>query len=127
MHELSIATAIVESTLHEARQRHLARVQTIAVRVGALSGVDPEALRFSFEAITADTPLAATKLEIEHVAVQGNCKACGHTFEVEDFFFVCPRCQSGQLEIMHGEELEIAYLEVDENAHETTEMEKHGM
>lgn len=114
MHELSIATSIVDTVLQEIERKNLPPVQTIAVRIGALSSVDPEALRFSFEAITAETPLAKTKLEIEHVPVRGKCHTCGLDFTVEDFIFACPSCQSGQIEVMTGEELEIAYLEVED-------------
>lgn len=113
MHELSIATSIVDTVLQEIQRRNLPRVQTIVVRVGALSGVVPEALQFGFEAITSDTPLAKTTLEIEQVPVQGKCRNCGLGFTVEDFLFACPSCQSGQIEVTAGEELEIAHLEVD--------------
>ncbi len=114
MHELSIAASIVDAVTQEIQRKNLSPVQTIAVRVGALSCVDPEALRFSFEVIAADTPLADTKLEIEFVPVQGKCRACGHDFAVENFVFACPLCGSGQIDMTRGDELDIAYLEVVE-------------
>ena len=112
MHELSIASAIVETVSDEIRKRNLAAVQTITVRIGALSGVVPDALQFGYEAIVSGTPLANTKLEIELVPVQGRCKACGHEFAIEEFLFACPLCQAGDIEVTQGEELEIAHLEV---------------
>jgi hydrogenase nickel incorporation protein HypA/HybF len=114
MHELSIATSIVETVLQEITRQHLPPVQTIAVRIGALSSIDPEALRFGFDSIISGTPLAKTKLEIEYVPVQGKCRACGREFVVEDFVFACPHCQSGQIEVTRGEELDIAYLEIED-------------
>ena len=87
-------------------------MQTIAVRIGALSSVDPEALRFGFDSIIADTPLANTRLEIEFVPVQGKCRACTNEFAVQDFVFACPLCDSGQIDMTRGDELDIAYLEV---------------
>jgi hydrogenase nickel incorporation protein HypA/HybF len=114
MHELSIATSIVETVLQEIARKRLPPVQTIAVRIGALSAVDPEALRFGFDSIISGTPLAKTKLEIEFVPVQGKCRACRQEFAVEDFVFACPHCQSGHIEVTRGEELDIAYLEVAE-------------
>lgn len=112
MHELSIATSIVDTVLQEIRRKRLPPVQTIAVRIGALSSVDPEALRFGFDVIIVDTPLAKTKLEIEFVPVQGKCRACNFEFAVQDFVFACPQCNSGQIETTRGDELDIAYLEV---------------
>jgi hydrogenase nickel incorporation protein HypA/HybF len=114
MHELSIANAIVDAVLHEIQQRNLPAVQTIGIRIGALSGVVPEALQFGFEAITSDTPLASTKLKIEPVPVHGKCHGCDHDFTVDDFVFACPICSSGKIEVTGGEELDIAYLEVEE-------------
>ncbi|NUO79725.1 hydrogenase maturation nickel metallochaperone HypA [candidate division KSB1 bacterium] len=114
MHELSIATSIVDTVLQEIQRKNLPPVQAIAVRIGALSSVDPEALRFGFDAIIIATPLAHTKLEIEFVPVQGKCRGCDREFSVVDFVFMCPFCQSGQIEVTHGEELEISYLEVAE-------------
>jgi hydrogenase nickel incorporation protein HypA/HybF len=114
MHELSIAASIVDAVSMEMNRQNLPSVHAIVVRVGALSGVDPEALRFGFAAITAETPLAKTRLEIEHVPVLGKCRTCNYEFSVKDYIFACPACQSGQIEVTHGEELDIAYLEVDE-------------
>jgi hydrogenase nickel incorporation protein HypA/HybF len=112
MHELSIATSIVDTVLQEIQRKNLPSVQTIALRIGALSCVDPEALRFGFESIIADTPLAKTKLEIEFVLVQGKCRTCNNEFTVKDFVFACPFCDSGRIEMTRGDELDIAYLEV---------------
>ncbi|MDZ7363260.1 MAG: hydrogenase maturation nickel metallochaperone HypA [candidate division KSB1 bacterium] len=114
MHELSIASAIVDTVTQEIKRQNLPPVQTIVVRIGALSSVVPEALQFGFEAIIPDTLLANTKLQIEWTPVQGKCRVCNHEFTVEDFVFACPACQSGQIEVTRGDELEIAFLEVDE-------------
>lgn len=114
MHELSIAQSIYETVLQEMASRELPAVSAVGVRVGALSGVLPDALQFSFEAIIVDTPLDGCKLAIEAIPVRGTCKSCGKDFEVKDFLFCCPACQSGQIEVTHGYELEIAYLEVGE-------------
>jgi len=114
MHELSIAASIVETVLQEIARKSLPPVQTIAVRIGALSSVDPGALRFGFDSLISDTPLAQTKLEIEFVPAGGKCRACGQDFAVQDFVFACPRCDSGQIDMTRGDELDIAYLEVED-------------
>lgn len=113
MHELAIAQSIVSTVEREIERRNLSSVQKIVVRIGALSGILADALAFSFEAITLDTPLQNTKLEIENVPVHGKCRTCGHEFNVEDLVFACPRCDSAQIEVTKGLELDIAYLEVE--------------
>lgn len=115
MHELSIANSIVTHVLQEIDTQNLPPVKKIVVRVGALSSVVPEALQFNFEIITSDTPLAKSKLEIEEVAVQGRCNSCGHEFAVDNYIFTCPQCKSGQIEVTHGMDLDIAYLEIEDD------------
>jgi hydrogenase nickel incorporation protein HypA/HybF len=112
MHELGIASAIVESVLHEIRERKLTSVVTIAVKVGALTDVDPESLLFGFEVLAKDTPLAATRLDIQRIPVRGDCEGCGKNFEVDGFVFVCPHCEDRRIKLTSGTELDIAYLEI---------------
>lgn len=95
MHELAIANSIVETVLREVERQQLPPVIKIAVRIGALSDVVPEALQFNFEAITKTTVLERATLEIEQVPLEGECKSCGREFGVEKYVFVCPVCQSG--------------------------------
>ncbi|MFQ5568967.1 MAG: hydrogenase maturation nickel metallochaperone HypA [Rhodothermales bacterium] len=114
MHELSIAQSILDAVQREMTEKNLPVVSEVGVQVGALSGVLPNALQFCFEAIIKETPLADCRLIIEHIPVRGRCKACGRSFEVEHFFFCCPTCQSGQIDVTHGYELDIAYLEIED-------------
>lgn len=113
MHELRIAESIVDIALKEINRRQLIGVRAVGVRIGALSGVDPEALEFGFIAITADTSLAGVKLEIENISVRGTCRACGRDFEIAEFVFVCPHCYATDIETSSGNELDITYLETD--------------
>lgn len=114
VHEVGIASAIVESVLHEMQARNLPSVCSIAVKVGRLTDVDPEALSFGFDILTRDTRLAATKLDIHRIPICGVCESCATDFEVEDYRFVCPHCDSRKVKLTSGMELDIAYLEVPE-------------
>lgn len=57
MHELSIADAILDAVRQEAAKHGSARVTKVCVRVGVLSGVEPEALSFGFSALVQGTDL----------------------------------------------------------------------
>jgi len=121
MHELAIADSIVQTVLQEIERKNLPAVETIVVRVGALSGVVPDALQFGFDAIKIDTPLSNTQLKIEAVPVNGKCRDCDREFEVEQYVFLCPWCQSRRIEVIRGEELDIAYLEVEDEQQEESD------
>jgi hydrogenase nickel incorporation protein HypA/HybF len=110
MHELNVAMEIIDIVEKEAASKKIELVEEIGLKIGALTGVDPEALRFAFEASTADTPLAGVKILIENIPVRGTCRSCGKAIEVKEFVFICPHCGAGDLEINQGEELDIAYI-----------------
>ncbi len=110
MHELGIALEIINIVREESSKRNLNRLQEIGIRLGSLSGVDPEALSFSFEAATLDTLLASAKLIIEQIPVRGKCRSCGKELQVDDFVFMCPHCDSVDIDITQGQELDLAYL-----------------
>jgi hydrogenase nickel incorporation protein HypA/HybF len=110
MHELSIAQEIISIIEDEMARHNLKGVKEVKVRVGALSGISPDALSFGFEAATMDSSLSETKLLIEEIPACGKCLACGRIVRVDDFVFLCPYCDSRNLEITKGEELDVAYL-----------------
>jgi len=112
MHELGIAQNIVDAVLLEMKTRHLPSVAAIALRIGALTDVDPEALTFGFEILAKDTALGPAKLKVERVPVRGKCESCSEAFEVAGYVFVCPKCDSRTIKLTSGTELDIAYLEV---------------
>ena len=73
MHELSIMQSALSLALDQARQAGGSRVHTIRLRIGALSGVVPDALEFAFEALAPGTPAEGAKLAIEHVPARFWC------------------------------------------------------
>jgi len=114
MHELSIASAILDAVRKEADKRPGAHVTRVGVRIGALSGVEPEALSFGFSVLVKGTDLEPLALEIEPVPRRQRCPACDVTFEVQEYSLACPRCASGETLMAGGDELDLAYLEVED-------------
>jgi hydrogenase nickel incorporation protein HypA/HybF len=114
MHELSIAGAILDAVHSEAEKRPGAHVSKVGVRIGVLSGVEPEALSFGFSALVQGTDLEPLVLVIESVPRSQRCTACGLTFEVREDSLACPSCASDETKMAGGDELDLAYLEVEE-------------
>ena len=115
MHELAIAESIVKTVHTEIEKAGLQKVIAVGLKIGALTDVVPEALEFGFEAITKDTSLDGVRLVIDKIPITGRCKKCESVFEVIDFAFICPKCESREIEIVQGNELDIAYIEVTED------------
>lgn len=114
MHELSIASAILDAVRKEAEKRPGVHVAKVCVRIGALSGVEPEALSFGFSVLVRGTDLDPLALEIEAVPRRQRCPACDLTFEVKEYSLACPRCGRIETQFAGGDELDMAYLEVEE-------------
>ncbi|MER6085653.1 hydrogenase maturation nickel metallochaperone HypA [Streptomyces sp. NPDC001833] len=112
MHELSIATAIVEQADEWARADGADRVCAVTVRVGELSGVVPDALDFAFEVARDGTALAGARLVVEQVTARAWCEPCAEEFAVGmPPFFWCPHCDRPSTELRSGRELEITAVE----------------
>ena len=105
MHELSIMEGALNMALEQARQHGASRVHVIRLRIGALSGVVPEALQFAFEALAPGTAAEGAKLEIEHVPARFWCPGCSREFKADDMFAECPECHSPAETCAPGENL----------------------
>jgi hydrogenase nickel incorporation protein HypA/HybF len=113
MHEFSIATSLLEIITHEALPYPGARVKKVTLRIGALSGVLPHALRFSFEILSEGTVAEGATLVIEEIPLTLSCKNCGRTSSPEDPFLICPFCESTEVALTGGRELEILNMEIE--------------
>lgn len=92
-----------------------APVEAVHLRVGKLTAVVPESLRFCFEVIARDTPLAGARLEIEEVPVVARCESCGAQSQIDEPPFVCSECLCGRLEFISGRELLVQSIELAED------------
>jgi hydrogenase nickel incorporation protein HypA/HybF len=114
MHEMGIAYSVLAAVTKEMTRYPNKIPCKVGVRVGELAALDPEALRFCFEAITRDTELQALELDIEVCPFRYRCLNCKSEFIVRDYETQCPHCASLETNCIGGQELDLAYLEVEE-------------
>ncbi|MBA7558900.1 Hydrogenase maturation factor HybF [subsurface metagenome] len=113
MHELSIATELIDVVISHLDQYPDARVTSITLSVGVYSGVDPDALRFAFPVVAESTLLENAELIINSLPVTMKCDDCGEeTASIDNI--VCPKCRSVNIRIVKGTELEITSFEINE-------------
>jgi hydrogenase nickel incorporation protein HypA/HybF len=112
MHEMSIALSIITEVEKQIEKHRYAPIEVVYLRIGVLSGVDPQALRFAYELARQNTALANSRLEIESVLLRVYCSKCGaiHTPDPQHIF--CPECVTPAQEILEGRELELHALEL---------------
>lgn len=113
MHELSIASRLVEIASEQCRDAGAARAVAVTLRIGRLSCVHDDALRFSFEIVREGTPLAGADLRIVHVPVTIWCAACGREVALPGIQrFACPTCGTPSGDIRAGRELDLESIEL---------------
>lgn len=111
MHELSLASAIVNTVAKHADGR---RVTVVNVRVGRLRQVIPDTLSFYFEFVARDSVCEGARLDLEVIDARLRCRPCDHEWEIEIPAFRCPLCGGSEVEIACGEEFEVESIEVEE-------------
>lgn len=113
MHEMSIARNIIDIVDDISKENQVKIVKKVKVNIGQLVAVVPDSLQFCYEAFTTGTHLENSELEIHIIPVSAECNNCKETFEVESYFFICQFCESSEIKILQGEELNVSELEVD--------------
>jgi hydrogenase nickel incorporation protein HypA/HybF len=108
VHELGIAEGVIEAVTDRLPD---AKITSISLEVGSLSGIAPDSLRFSFDLAVAGTPLEGADLEITQRQARCRCESCGQEFEPDGPIPFCP-CGSSQVTILSGQELRITSVQV---------------
>ncbi|MBF0626667.1 MAG: hydrogenase maturation nickel metallochaperone HypA [Magnetococcales bacterium] len=113
MHELNIAMALVEQIREFMVKENAHELISATVAVGALSGVEADALAFCFPLAIEGTPMQGAQLHLEPVPVRLRCRSCEAKSQPEESHMLhCVVCGSGQVEIVTGHDLILQSLEV---------------
>jgi hydrogenase nickel incorporation protein HypA/HybF len=113
MHEMSLCEGVLQILQESARQQGFTRVKTVWLEIGGLSGVEPQAMRFGFDAVTRGSLADGAALRIIEVPGEAWCLPCATTVPVKQRFDACPNCGSYQLQVTGGEDMKIKQLEVE--------------
>jgi hydrogenase nickel incorporation protein HypA/HybF len=113
MHELSIAISMIDQIIEESDSRGGFEVEVVHLKLGVFSGVDKEALLFSYGLACEGTPLQGSRLVIESIPLLIYCSNCAKERPpVSVYQLCCPECLAPAQDIITGREIEIASLEV---------------
>ena len=119
MHELSIATRIVETVREHVAGAGGGEVRRVTLRIGRLAGVHEDPLRFSFDLVREGTPLAAAELAVINVPVSIWCPTCASEVELHGVqSFACTACGTRSGDIRAGRELDLESIELAESVEE---------
>jgi len=110
---MSLAEGVLQIVEDAAHEQQFARVKAVFIEIGQLSSVEPEAMRFCFDAVTRGTLAEGAQLEVIEVAGQGLCFSCNKTVPLTALYEPCPACGGYPVQPTGGTEMRVKELEVE--------------
>lgn len=122
MHELSIATSIMEIVLGQLNQSGIdSPVEKVTFLAGKMHAIVPDSLRFHFDVVKKDHPLTQNaELVIEELPVVARCPGCDQSYTLDEPAFVCPECGT-PMRVEGGSEMRVDSIEVEDGPDERNE------
>jgi hydrogenase nickel incorporation protein HypA/HybF len=111
MHEMALAEEVLQIVEDAARREGLRRVHALWLEIGELSSVEPEALRFCFEAVARDSVAAGARVEIVAAAGAAWCNQCCAPIALAALGDPCPLCGGYRLRVTGGMQMRVRQLE----------------
>ncbi|AUX08251.1 hydrogenase nickel incorporation protein HypA/HybF [Halalkaliarchaeum desulfuricum] len=120
MHEISVASGILDRAISAAEEHGADRVDAITIEIGRATHVNPDQLVFCVETVAEGTPIAGAAVRTDVVDPVAACD-CGWRGEPDDLGLVggfapdvrCPECGE-RTELVRGRECRLASIEVPE-------------
>ena len=112
MHELSVCLALIEQVEKVARQHDASQVSGIVVRLGPLSGVEPDLLRHAYPLAAAGSLAEHAKLVIEDAEILVRCSQCGEESRATANRLLCGACNDYRTRIVSGDEMILQRIEL---------------
>lgn len=110
MHEMSIAESVLGIVEETARREGFSRVKEVRLEIGQLAAVEPEALRFCFDAVVRGSVAEGARLAIDEEPGAAWCFGCSATVPLQARGDLCPRCGGAQLQVNGGTEMRVKDL-----------------
>jgi hydrogenase nickel incorporation protein HypA/HybF len=114
MHEMAVTESILSITLDHARRANAGRVSAINIKLGQLSSLVDDSIRFYWDLIAADTIAEKAELRFERVPARAQCLDCSTEFELPKDTFACPKCRSERFRIVAGDEMSVESIEIEQ-------------
>lgn len=113
MHEMAVTESILQITLDHAGKAKAGRVSAINIKLGQLSSLVDDSIRFYWDLIAEGTIAEKAELRFERIPARAQCLDCAAEYQLPKDAFTCPKCGSERLRIVAGEEMTVESIEVE--------------
>jgi len=113
MHEYSIVQSLLNSCEDRVSMNSASKVTKVVVKIGVLSGVEPDLLQTAFDTFKEETVCDKAEFIINVQKVVIVCKDCSTESTLDKHEYKCPKCESINIDIIDGEEMYLMQLELE--------------
>ena len=113
MHEYSIVQSLLDACEDNAKANNASKVSKVVVKIGVMSGVEPELLKTAFDTFKEKTMCEDAEFIMNIQSVVIKCNSCQKESILKKLEYCCPDCKSIELDIIDGEDMYLMQLELD--------------
>ena len=113
MHEYSIVQSLLDSCDDNAKANNATKVIKVVIKIGVMSGVEPELLKTAFDTFKEKTICEDAEFIINVQDIVVKCNECKKEATLNKLEYTCPSCDSSDLEIIDGEDMYLMQLELE--------------
>lgn len=113
MHEYSIVQSLLDACEDNAKANEASKVTKVVVKIGVMSGVEPELLKTAFDTFKEQTMCEEAQFIMNIQKVVVKCQKCFEESTLEKLEYACPKCQSLELDVIDGEDMFLMQLELE--------------
>ena len=112
MHEYSIVQSLLNSCEENAVANDSSKVTKVVVKIGVMSGVEPDLLQTAFDTFKEHTMCEEAEFIINIQPLLIKCHGCGEESTLSKNEYCCPNCQGVDVDVLDGEEMYLMQLEL---------------
>jgi hydrogenase nickel insertion protein HypA len=113
MHEYSIVQALLTQCDEIAQQNTSDSVTKVVVKIGIMSGVEPQLLEIAFETFKEKTVCEGADFVMNIQPLTIECNECKAITQLEEIYYKCPHCESPDVKVIDGEDMFLMSLEME--------------
>lgn len=113
MHEYSIVQSLLDSCEENASKNNATKVTKVVIKIGVMSGVEPELLRTAFDTFKEKTLCEEAEFVINIQQIVIKCNKCLNESVLKSIDYCCPKCKDTDIEILEGEDMYLMQLELE--------------
>lgn len=110
---MSLVESVRELIEEAAVREGFARVKSVRVEIGQLSGVEREAFAFCFDVVMQGGIADGARLDVVATPGSGHCLACGEATPLAAVYDPCAQCGGFPVEPTGGTAMRVIDLEVE--------------